>query len=240
MGLEYRGSRVSEDQDIIRLLDARQKAGEAISLNDAKDIINPMIGSLATKSYVNSAFSSYATQADVDAAYNDRVLRSSLGSVLLQLDEEGEIPPSLLPNMSTDGAVWVSSTTSGKHMDISGTYPIQLTSPLWVNASWVGNNPYHAMGFGQIEVKGNFYNSNPAVYISESSSSAFRSIGTGHGIPGWLDYYHVHISPTYSDTWSTTFNGGRYFYLTGKSFGGSTDFMPFSPRWGVLAIPVHQ
>lgn len=237
MGLEYRGSRVSEPQDIIRLLDARATAGQVTSSSDAQSVINSGISGLANKSYVDSSFSNYATQSQVDSAYSDRLLLSTLGQSVLQLDSEGKIPPSTLPNMSTRGAVWISGLTGATQMDITGTTNM---GSLTIYGSWMGNRPYHALGFGQIECKGNFGNSNPVLYISGFSASSSSSIGTGHGIPGWLDYYHLTIVPTTSDSYSQTFSGNKTFYLNCRSFGGSSDFTNFYSSWGVLLIPTHE
>lgn len=239
MGLEYRGSRVSEDQDIIRLLDARATAQQVTSSADAQAVIDSGITGLANKSYVDSAFGNFATQADLDVAYNDRLPKTALGTTVAQLNSSGKIPPSLLPTMTTRGAVWCPGGVVNQKLDYGGddTYWTTSLSSVWINAAWVGNRPYYAMGFAQIEVKGNFGNSNPVIYISQSSTSPIQSIATGHGIPGWIDYYHLTAVPTTADASAQTFTGSRYFYLTANSFGASSDFTSYYPSWGVLLIP---
>lgn len=237
MGLEYRGKRVSEPEDILRLLDVRATAGQVTSSSDAQSVINSGISGLADKSYVDSSFSNYATQAKVDSSYSDRLLLSTLGQSVLQLDSGGKIPPDTLPNMSTRGAVWVPGGTVSTQMDITNNTNM---SSLSVYGSWMGGRPYHALGFGQIECKGNFSNSNPVLYISGFSASSTSSIGTGHGIPGWLDWYHITIVPTTSDASPQTFSGSTTFYLNCRSFGASSDFTNFYPTWGVLLIPTHE
>ena len=240
MGLRYRGARVSQEQDIIRLLDARAKAQEATSAAQAQSVIDAGITGLASKAYVDSAFTNYATQADVDAAYVDRAPKTALGTSALQLfSPSGRIPFDALPTLSTRGAVWVRGGAITPRLDIGDVNPVQLGS-LTVSGSAMGNRPFQVWPWAQIECKGNFGNSNPVIYFSDSSTSSTRSIGTGHGIPGWLDYYHLSLIPTTGDSSPQVFTGSKVFYLTCKSFGTSSDFTNYYPEWGCLAIPIIE
>lgn len=244
MGLEHRGNRFSEDQDIIRLLDAKATAAEVPDASDASGLISSRTSQFANKSYVDSMFDSYATQSDVDAAYANKAQSSILGSSLLQLNEDRRIPPSSLPNMSTRGARWFNGGNITTRMDIgSGGWlntAVQMAS-LTVSGSSMGNRPYHVLGFGQIETKSNFGDSNPQVYISPNAGFAYgQHIAVGHGIPGWLDWYHVTIVPATDNSGATSnFTGNTTFYLACRSHGTSSDFTDFMGRWGVLAIPVY-
>lgn len=244
MGLEYRGSRVSHNQDIIRLLDARAKVNDITTPADSEAVVSSGVSGLANKSYVDSVFSNYATQADVDSAFSNKLQSSALGSSLLQLDSNGLIPPSALPELSTRGAKWVAGGSVTTQMDIGsgGLFgnTVQLSSVYVNGASLMGNRPYWVMGFAQIECKGNFGNSNPVVYISTSATAWGNEIATGHGIPGWIDYYHITVIPT-ADASLTTFTGNRTFYLTCKSFNdASSDFTNYLPSWGLLLVPVSN
>lgn len=107
MGLEHKGSRFSEDQDIIRLLEAKSKAAEITDEEDARNIVRGRTSEFATKSYVDSTFDSFATQEDVDNTYSGKAPASALGSSLLQLDDTGRIDPSQLPSLRHQGGTVV-------------------------------------------------------------------------------------------------------------------------------------
>lgn len=241
MGLEYRGSRVSDSKDIIRLLDAKAKVAEITSPDDAQAVVNNRVAPLASKSYVDSAFANYATQADVDTAFAGKVLTSALGKSLLQLDSNGKIPASTLPELTTRGAKWVPGGAITPRLDITtGSFgaTLQLSSVTVSGTSLMGGRPYYVMGFAQIECKGNFGDSNPVIYIGTSLTPA-GAVATGHGIPGWIDYYHITAIPT-STSSASIYTGNRTFYLSCKSFGTSSDFTSFYPTWGLLVVPIAQ
>lgn len=254
MGLEHRGSRFTEDQDIIRLLDAKARNEEVTDSSDAGDLIRWNTSDFATKNYVDSAFDSFATQADVDAAYANKAPASALGSSLLQLNDDREIDPSYLPSQSTRGARWF----NGGAIRVPGRIPgerefFEVGDGGWLNSSTgiasltitgssMGNRPYYILGYGQVEVKGNFSGSLPQLFITTSSSSlALGShIAAGHGIPSWLSHYHVSIIPTSRNNSSTTtLTGNTYLNLACRSEGATSDVTEFMGRWGALAIPVY-
>lgn len=246
MGLEHRGNRFSQDEDIIRLLDARAAAEDIPSASDAYQLIQDHTSGFASKNYVDSAFSNYATQAEVDAAYANKVPASELGSTLLQLDDDGVVPAELLPTLSTRGARWIDcgdiTIADPGFIQVfdGGTY--QTTTVLdqyQVTGSLMGNRPYHVLGFAQIEIKGNYWNSNPILYISTVSSAGEQTnIAIGHGMPGHTDWYHITAVPAASSNTATTnFTGNKWFYLTARSQTASSDFSQFMARWGLLCIP---
>ena len=242
MGMEYRGSRVSESQDIIRLLDARAKATEITDPADAQTVVDQEIAPLADKSYVDSVFENYATQTDVDNAFTGKLQSTALGSSMLALDSNGKIPVSTLPTMTQRGAKWIAGGGLTPRLDIGsgGLFgsTVQLSSVTVNGSTLMGNRPYTVLGFAQVECKGNFGDSNPVVYISTSATAWGNEVATGHGIPGWIDYYHITVLPTANVSQLPVFTGNRTFYLTCKSFGTSSDFTNFYPSWGLLAIPV--
>lgn len=244
MGLEHRGSRFSQDEDIIRLLDAKAAADDIPSASDAAQLIQDHTSDFASKNYVDSTFSNYATQAEVNAAYTNKVPASALGSTLLQLDSEGLVPAELLPTLSTRGARWIDCGTisvSGGFREVSDGGTFQTATTLGqqqVSGSLMGNRPYHVLGFAQVEIKGNFWNSNPILYISTSTSAEVTNISIGHGMPGHTDWYHLTATPAASSNKSTTnFTGSNWFYLTARSQTASSDFSEFMARWGLLCIP---
>lgn len=252
MGLEYRGSRVSEDQDIIRLLDARAKASQVTNPDDAQELVNSSISDLASKSYVDSAFNNYATQADVDAAYANKAQASILGESLLQLDDTRRIAPSALPNLTTRGARWVNGGAINDrdnrlmNIDDGGWLNTAVSmASLTVTGSSMGNRPYYVLGFGQIEVKGNHPGAIPQVYISTNAALGFGNyIAIGQGMPSWLDYYHLSITPASRHSNATsTFTGNTTFYLSCRGEnsiqGATSDFGAYMGHWGVLAIPMY-
>lgn len=238
MGLEYRGSRVSDSQDIIRLLDARAAAEQVTDPSDADSIIESRVAGLASKSYVDSAFTNRATLADVDAAYADKAPKSDIGQSIFALNEDGEIPGSMLPTLTTRGAVWVPGGS------ISPKAPVgdggwlnnhEMLASVYINgSSLMGGRPYHMLGFGQIEAKGNFVGSQPYIKIGTSSIGG-TPIGEGYGIVSWMDYYHITVLPTTNTT--TPWTGNRYMYLTCRSLTQSSDFTAHSPSWGILLVP---
>ena len=242
MGLEYRGSRVSEDQDIIRLLDARATADQVTDLSHADSIISSRIGHLASKAYVDSAFSGYATSADVDAAYANKVPYSEIGSSIFALNSEGQIPSSQLPTLTTRGAKWVSGggITPRENVGDGGWLNTsQQLSSVYVNGtSLMGGRPYHMLGFAQVEVKGSSSASQPIVSISTSTSLG-TAISEGYGIPGWMDYYHVSVMPGASNT-PSVWTGSRYMYLTCRSDYAPSNFGNYYPSWGILLLPAYD
>lgn len=242
MGLEYRGSRVSEDQDIIRLLDARATGEQVTDPAHSQSLINSRISGLADKTYVDSAFQNYANQADVDAAYANKALKTDIGSTLFALDQNGQIPPDQLPALTTRGAKWVSGPGINPRLNVGdgGTFSTsQQLSSVYINGtSLMGGRPYHMLGFAQVEVKGNFSGSQPIVSISTSTSLG-TAISEGYGIPGWMDYYHVSVMPGASNT-PTAWTGSRTMYLTCRSDYASSDFGNYFPSWGILLIPASS
>lgn len=247
MGLEHRGNRFSQDEDIIRLLDAKSKAAEITDEEDARNIIRQRTSEFATKSYVDSTFGSFATQEDVDNTYSGKAPASALGSSLLQLDDTGRIDPSQLPSLSTRGARWFrgpsgSSITNRSNVDTGGWLNNSLSmSSLVVNGSAMGNRPYYVLGYGQIEVQGQSSDAIPHLYISTSASLANgQYISLGVGIPSWGDFYHVSIVPAGRNSHSTsTFTGNTTFFLACRSDRGTSNFSNYLGEWGVLAIPMH-
>lgn len=241
MGLEYRGSRVSEDQDIIRLLDARAKAEQVTDPSDAQAIIDSRVSGLASKGYVDSAFEPYATQADVNAAYANKANYSDIGDTIFGLDGDGKIGVDQLPELSSRGARWVpgGSVTERLNIGDGGLFATttQLSSVYVNGSSLMGGRPYSMMGFAQIEVKGNYDASRPAVGISRHLF-ATDYIAIGYGIPGWKSYYHLNVLPATNS--KQIYTGNVTMYLTCRSTGASSDFMAFYPEWGILLIPVLE
>ena len=245
MGLEHRGNRFSQDEDIIRLLDARAAADDVPSASDAAQLIQDRTSDLASKNYVDSAFSNYATQADVDAAYANKVPASELGSTLLKLDDDGLVPAELLPTLSTRGARWIDCGTISIadpgfiEVDDGGFFnTATILGQQQVSGSLMGNRPYHVLGFAQVEIKGNFWNSNPILYISNNVAAEASNIAIGHGMPGHTDWYHITATPAASSNNSTTnYTGSNWFYLAARSQTATSDFSEFMARWGLLCIP---
>ena len=245
MGLEHRGNRFSQDEDIIRLLDARTAAEDIPSASDAAQLIESRTSDFASKSYVDSTFSNYATQAEVDAAYANKVPASALGSTLLKLDDDGLVPADLLPTLSTRGARWIDcgtfSIADPGFIEVSDGGFFNTSTILdqyQVSGSLMGNRPYHVLGFAQVEIKGNFCNSNPILYITTNVAGEANNIAIGHGMPGHTDWYHITATPAASSNKSTTnFTGSNWFYLTARSQTATSDFSQFMARWGLLCIP---
>lgn len=238
MGLEYRGSRVSEDQDIIRLLDARAAATQVTDPAHSQSLIDSRIAGLADKTYVDSAFQNYATQAEVDSAYANKALKTDIGSTLFALDANGQIPASQLPALTSRGAKWVAGGGITPRLDVGDGGLLstsQQLSSVYVNGtSLMGGRPYHMLGFAQIEVKGNFSGSQPIVQIATNTGLG-TSIADGYGIAGWMDYYHMSVLPGSAN--STAWTGNRYMYLTCRSQYASSDFGSYYPTWGILLVP---
>lgn len=247
MGLEHRGNRFSQDEDIIRLLDAKSKAAEITDEEDARNIVRQRTSDFATKSYVDSTFDSFATQEDVDNTYSGKAPASALGSSLLQLDDTGRIDPSQLPSLSTRGARWFkgpsgSSITSRNNIGDGGFFnSTEMMSSLVVNGSAMGNRPYYALGYGQIEVQGQSSDAIPHLYISTSAGLAnAQYLSIGVGIPNWGDFYHVSIVPAGRTSHSgNTFTGNTSFFLSCRSDRGTSNFSNYLGEWGVLAIPMY-
>lgn len=241
MGLEYRGGRVSEDQDIIRLLDARATAERVTDSNDVDSAIASRVAGLTDKSYVDSAFSNRATHAEVDSAFANKATQSDIGQSLFTLDNNGKIPPSMLPSLTTRGARWVSGGPITERLNVGDggwLSTSQQLSSVYVNgATLMGGRPYHMLGFAQIEVKGNFPGSQPIIQIATGTALG-TSIADGYGIPGWMDYYHVTVLPGSGST--STWTGNRYMYLTCRSMYETSDFMPYYPSWGILLVPTYE
>lgn len=242
MGLEHRGNRFTEDEDIIRLLDARTAAEGIPSASDAAQLIESRTSDFASKSYVDSAFSGYATSADVNAAYANKVPYSEIGSSIFALNSEGQIPPSQLPALTTRGAKWVSGPglTPRDNVGDGGIFStsVQLSSVYVNGTSLMGGRPYHMLGFAQVEVKGNFSASQPIISISTGTTLG-TAISEGYGIPGWMDFYHVSVMPGASNT-PTAWTGNRYMYLTCRSGYASSNFSNYYPSWGILLIPASS
>ena len=247
MGLEHKGSRFTEDEDIIRLLEAKVAAGEVPGEEFVDGLLGERTAGLASKGYVDSAFSPYASHADVDSAYANKAQSSALGTSLLQLDDTGRIYPSQLPSLLTRGARWYrgpsgSSITNRNNVDDGGWLNSSLSmSSLTVNGSAMGNRPYYVLGYGQIEVQGQSSDAIPHLYISTSASLAnSQYISYGMGIPNWGDYHHVSIVPAGRNRHSTeTFTGNTTFYLSCRSDRGTSNFSNYLGEWGVLAIPAY-
>lgn len=245
MGLEHRGNRFTEDEDIIRLLDAKEAAEGVPDASYASGIISSRVSQFANRSYVDSVFDGYATQADVDSAYSTKLPKSALGSSLLQVGEDGRFSPSQLPSVTTRGAQWVDCGT----FNVMGE-TVEVDTGGWLNSSttlanrtvygsWMGNRPYHVLGFAQAEVKHLYTNSNPILYIATSTLSGATNISVGHGIPGHMDYYHITAVPASSSNTSTTnFTGNNTFYLTARDYTSNSTFGRFMGCWGLLLIPV--
>ena len=245
MGLELKGSRFSEDQDIIRLLEAKSKAAEITDEGDASGLIEERTSGFATKNYVDSVFDSFATQEDVDNTYSGKAPASALGSSLLQLNDDREIDPSYLPSQSTRGARWFNGGSITTRMDIGdGGWMNNATSmaTLTIPHSSMGNRPYYLLCYGQVEVKGNFAGSLPQLFISGVTAAGALNgyLAVGHGIPSWLSHYHVSIIPaSRNDNSARSFNTNIYLTLSCRSEGASSDFTDYMGRWGALAIPVY-
>ena len=242
MGLEYRGSRVSEDQDIIRLLDARATAERVTDSSDVDSAIASRVAGLTDKSYVDSAFSNRATPADVDAAYAGKAPYSEIGNSIFALNSLGQIPPDQLPALTTRGAKWVpgGGITPRENVGDGGwlNTSSQLSSVYVNGSSLMGGRPYHMLGFAQIEVQGKTSASQPIVSISTSTALG-TAISEGYGIPGWMDYYHVSVMPGASNT-PTAWTGNRYMYLTCRSDYAPSNFGNYFPSWGILLIPASS
>lgn len=242
MGLEHRGNRFTEDEDIIRLLDARTAAEGIPSASDAAQLIESRTSDFASKSYVDSAFSGYATSADVNAAYANKVPYSEIGSSIFALNSEGQIPPNQLPALTTRGAKWVSGPgiTPRENVGDGGWLNTsQQLSSVYINGtSLMGGRPYHMLGFAQVEVQGKTSASQPIVSISTSTALG-TAISEGYGIPGWMDYYHVSVMPGASNT-PTAWTGNRYMYLTCRSDHAPSNFGNYFPSWGILLIPASS
>lgn len=238
MGLEYRGSRVSEDQDIIRLLDARATGAEVTDPAHAQALIDSRVSGLADKTYVDSAFSNRATQSQVEAAYANKAKYTDIGSTLFGLDGNGEIGIQHLPNLTSRGAKWVPGGAITQRLDVGDggwlSTSQQLASVYVNGSSLMGGRPYHMMGFAQIEVKGNFPGSQPILQIATGTALG-TSVADGYGIAGWMDYYHMTALPGSAN--SSTWTGNRTMYLTCRSQYASSDFGNYYSSWGILLIP---